>query len=510
MRYEENPFVEVEKLADGVWSLLSPGGCPTLCYLVEGAERALLIDTGFGVGDLKALCERLTDKPLLVVDTHSHGDHVLGNPQFDRVYIHALDLEAGRAANEPEQRRRFMDAPEGCGYTIDDSVPDGPCELVPSEAGYVFDLGGGSTELILFKNRQIVESVSLPFGAVNTTDMFNTRGTMSPNVYSDMSFFLLSRLSQHPWLKQNRLPLIGVGGTARTLGKMQQKRSKYPSSKIHNYKFSAQAFHDIFSQLRSTTLEQRRKIAGLSSERADIILAGAGIINCLLETTGCKQMIISGCGLREGLFFDYYSKSENMPLIAPDILDRSTQNILTLYTPDTTHSKHITELALTMFDAWKDLHKLDKDYRKLLKTAALLHDIGITINFYSHARHSAYMIQNAQIFGLSHREQLITSAIAGWHNGISKNYFRDRNYKELLNENHWQAINKLALLLALAESLDYSQTNQIRGIQPRIEKKHAVLTLHAEGIPSIEMHQIKQHIRWFAKVFGVELSVQLG
>ena len=221
-------------------------------------------------------------------------------------------------------------------------------------------------------------------------------------------------------------------------------------------------------------------------------------------------MIISGCGLREGLCFDYYSKSENMPLIAPDILDRSTQNILTLYTPDTTHSKHITELALTMFDAWKDLHKLDKDYRKLLKTAALLHDIGITINFYSHARHSAYMIQNAQIFGLSHREQLITSAIAGWHNGISKNYFRDRNYKELLNENHWQAINKLALLLALAESLDYSQTNQIRGIQPRIEKKHAVLTLHSEGIPSIEMHQLKQHIRWFAKVFGVELSVQLG
>ena len=68
MRYEENPFVEVEKLADGVWSLLSPGGCPTLCYLVEGTEKAMLIDTGFGVGDTKALCERLTDKPLVVVD----------------------------------------------------------------------------------------------------------------------------------------------------------------------------------------------------------------------------------------------------------------------------------------------------------------------------------------------------------------------------------------------------------------------------------------------------------
>ena len=221
-------------------------------------------------------------------------------------------------------------------------------------------------------------------------------------------------------------------------------------------------------------------------------------------------MIISGCGLREGLFFDYYSKSENMPLIAPDILDRSTQNILTLYTPDTTHSKHITELALTMFDAWKDLHKLDKDYRKLLKTAALLHDIGITINFYSHARHSAYMIQNAQIFGLSHREQLITSAIAGWHNGVSKNYFKDRFYKELLSDANWKTINKLALLLALAESLDYTETSQIHVIEPSISKKNATLKLYAQGIPSIEMHQIQEHLSWFKKTFGVELKVQLA
>ena len=67
-----------------------------------------------------------------------------------------------------------------------------------------------------------------------------------------------------------------------------------------------------------------------------------------------------------------------MPLIAPDILDRSTQNILTLYTPDTTHSKHITELALTMFDAWKDYISWTRIIESLLKTAALLHDIGIT------------------------------------------------------------------------------------------------------------------------------------
>lgn len=72
------------------------------------------------------------------------------------------------------------------------------------------------------------------------------------------------------------------------------------------------------------------------------------------------------------------------------------------------------------------------------KPLTLLHDIGITINFYSHARHSAYMILNAKLFGLTHKEQVITAAIAGWHNGVSKNYFKDRFYKELLSDANWK------------------------------------------------------------------------
>ena len=375
--------------------------------------------------------------------------------------------------------------------------------------GIIFDLGGGSTELILFKNRQIMDSVSLPFGAVNTTGMFNTRNEMPPNVYSDVSFFIMSRLAQYPWLKQQGLPLIGVGGTARTVAKIIQRSRKYPTTKIHNYAFSLQTFRSYFNKLRATNLEQRKKISGLSSERSDIILAGSSIINCLLDATGCKKLITSGCGLREGLFFDYYSKANNIPLIADNILKRSCDNILHMYTDNTTHSRHITELALNMFDSWPQLHGLNKGSRKLLETAALLHDIGITINFYSHARHSAYMIQNAQIFGLTHKEQIMTSAIAGWHNGVSKNYFRDRLYKEMLSEENWKAINKLALLLALAESLDYSQTNKIHSIHPHITASGPVLSIFADELPSIEMHQIKTHLSWFKKTFNCELTINL-
>ena len=375
--------------------------------------------------------------------------------------------------------------------------------------GIIFDLGGGSTELILFKNRQILESISLPLGAVNTTGMFNTRNEMPPNVYNDLNAFVMSRLAQYPWLKQSNLPLIGVGGTARTVAKIIQRAKKYPATKIHNYSYPIQTFRSFFNKLCLTNLEQRKKISGLSTERSDIILAGSSIISCLLEATGAKKLITSGCGLREGLFYDYYSKSNNVPLIAKNILERSRENTLRLFESDTAHARHITKLALAMFDGWMELHKVRKSYRRLLETAALLHDIGITINFYSHARHSAYMIQNAKLFGLTHKEQIITSAIAGWHNGISKNYFKSRFYKEMLTENNWKLINKLSLLLALAESLDYSEMRMVHTLTPSFNKKNALLTLHAEHYPTIEMHQLKDHLSWFKKAFGVELKVEV-
>lgn len=375
--------------------------------------------------------------------------------------------------------------------------------------GIIFDLGGGSTELILFKNRKILESVSLPLGAVNTTGMFNIRNEMPPNVYNDVSAFVMSRLNQYPWLKQNNLPLIGVGGTARTVAKIIQRAKKYPATKIHNYAYPVQTFRSFFNKLRLTNLEQRKKISGLSTERSDIILAGSTIISCLLEATGAKKLITSGCGLREGLFYDYYSKSNNVPLIAKNILERSRENTLSLFEADTAHARHITKLALAMFDGWMELHKVRKSYRRLLETAALLHDIGITINFYSHARHSAYMIQNAKLFGLTHKEQIITSAIAGWHNGISKNYFKSRFYKEMLTESNWKLINKLSLLLALAESLDYSEMRMVHTLTPSFNKKNALLTIHSEHIPTIEMHQLQDHMSWFKKAFGVELKVEV-
>lgn len=130
---------------DGLWHILARTvgtGGDAWCHIVPGTEKALLIDTGFGCGDLKGMAEALCDKEIIVVNTHNHGDHTGGNCQFERVYIHRLDAPAlyesmktgGRAL--PEEGTYFYASPE-------DVVKPKDYEVVAIEDGHVFDLGGG-------------------------------------------------------------------------------------------------------------------------------------------------------------------------------------------------------------------------------------------------------------------------------------------------------------------------------------------------------------------------------
>ena len=374
--------------------------------------------------------------------------------------------------------------------------------------GIIFDLGGGSCELILFRNRKIVESVSIPIGAVNLTDMFKTKNIMDSSIFTNISYFLQSKLKKYPWLKKTKLPLIGVGGTIRTMTRFNQKKKNYYTKNLHNYIYSLQEFSQDFDVLRSANLAARKNIVGFNGNRADIILAGGSIIHNLLDFTGSKEIIISGCGLREGLFFDYYAKTFKKPNVGSNILKNSTENILLQSKLEEKHSFLVRDFALKMFDAWEPIHKLPPSYRKVLETAAVLHDIGITINYYNHTTHSAYIIDNTPIYGLTHHEQTLAAVVASWHEGVKKAYLRSQANRYTLSIRDLQRVHKLALLVTIAESLDYSQRQNVTNIYPMVEEgKKAVLLLSTIGPCDFELQNLLLHTKWFTKTFNYTLSV---
>jgi hydroxyacylglutathione hydrolase len=144
-------WFEISQVTERVWRI-DDHGLDNI-YLVEGEEKALLIDTGNGVADLAGTVQNFTDKPLIIVNTHGHPDHVGGNFQYSEVYAHPKDFDlirffAGRE-NHTENLKRLMEAhPDLQSFFFQDIQPYKLPVLKPVESGFMFDLGGRKLEVI--------------------------------------------------------------------------------------------------------------------------------------------------------------------------------------------------------------------------------------------------------------------------------------------------------------------------------------------------------------------------
>ncbi len=109
---QHDPWFEVYRLTDTVYAIYEDGQFEeVISYLVLGKEKAALIDTGNGIGDIKSLVEKLTDLPIMVVNTHTHGDHIGGNHQFKEIAAPDTDFSKDRAKNgqSKEQMGHYLE-----------------------------------------------------------------------------------------------------------------------------------------------------------------------------------------------------------------------------------------------------------------------------------------------------------------------------------------------------------------------------------------------------------------
>ena len=283
----------------------------------------------------------------------------------------------------------------------------------------IMDIGGSSSELIYVENRKLKYSISIPFGAINLTEKFSLQKTMNDKSETAVKEFLISLYNEIPWLKEvENVPIIGIGGTIRNIGKLHKKKTNYPIDNLHNYRISANEVIDIYDAVKVKDASQRKKLKGLSKERSDIFVGAATVLVTIIEYLKLSELHVSGSGLRDGFLYEYIFKNKK-PLI--NVLDFSLKNNLLNYEIDLQHPTHVWMLTETLYNELNPIINIPVNPYKILKTAAMLHDIGILISYYDHHKHSSYMIANSKINGLTHKEQLMASYIAALHR---KNEFK--------------------------------------------------------------------------------------
>jgi hydroxyacylglutathione hydrolase len=143
----EMHYFTSEKVGEHTIRIEAP--CGVCVYLVEGTEKAALLDTAFGIGDLKSYVKTLTDKPLEVLLSHGHMDHAGGATQFDTVYLNKKDWKLEQQHCKRAYRISHVDScPGGMpdGVTPGDFLPARTQPYRPLQEGDVLDLGGITVE----------------------------------------------------------------------------------------------------------------------------------------------------------------------------------------------------------------------------------------------------------------------------------------------------------------------------------------------------------------------------
>ncbi len=145
-----NPYVEVYKFRDNLYCLYSEsldGAGDPWMYLIDGPKKAMLIDTGFGIGDLKGLIRHLVgDKEIIVANTHAHYDHAYGNGQFERCYCHKQEVHRMEQKNNAHIWDYLFDengVPKWTEFDRNDLIEFHEYEIIGVEEGHRFDLGDG-------------------------------------------------------------------------------------------------------------------------------------------------------------------------------------------------------------------------------------------------------------------------------------------------------------------------------------------------------------------------------
>ncbi|HTT15424.1 MAG TPA: Ppx/GppA phosphatase family protein [Thermoplasmata archaeon] len=318
------------------------------------------------------------------------------------------------------------------------------------ENDLVFDLGGGSMQMIDVRAGRERNSVSLPLGVLRLTQRFLEHDPPKHRELEALRDHVRETLaSVLEAFGRTAYRLHGIGGTVRSLARAAIEMRQYPIGRVHGYPLYASEIEALAELLGEMSAEKRRAIPGIGGDRADVVLAGIVVLEELLRATSAERIVVSGTGIREGIALE--AIGAKLPASSAELAERSTAAAAESFSFRADHGLEVAETALALFDLLAGRFEWGPSERLALGVAARMHDAGTAIDLWQHAVHSAYLIRNYPIWGLDQREVLLASMIAYLHEGDDLPSDWKRGYQPIIGAAELDAARRLGVLLELAE-----------------------------------------------------------
>ncbi len=361
-----------------------------------------------------------------------------------------------------------------------------------SEQSVLIDIGGGSTEVAIANGEEAVTLLSVPLGSVRLTELFGGAQSASNDDLDLMRRYACQVVESSilEWPTTTPKVAIGSSGTIRNL-----------------VAFGAPTGANTLTlrQLTRATKElvdmgPAGRAARFDASRAEIIVAGSVILEAVMQRIRLDAVTACDGGLREGLIVDLARR-------AMHVHDHTGAGFAVGYGRrlgfDEKHHRQVARIACMLFDGLNAVHGESEETRDLLEISALLHDIGYVVNRYRHHKHSQYLIENADIPGVSGAEKRIVALIARFHRRSTPR--KGHPALEGLSLAQTRTVRQMSMLLRIADALDRSHQGYVQEVKARVVGEAVTLRLQSKSPLDLELWDAEREAPFFRETFGKDL-----
>ncbi len=327
---------------------------------------------------------------------------------------------------------------------------------------FVMDIGGGSTELIIGEHFEPQQLESLTMGCVSASQRFFKQGDLSRSCWdaANTSAHLNLRPIKKHYRKIGWSSATGASGTIRAVSKVVKKLELAP------YGITLKNLYQIRDRMIKAGSLDNLDLAGLKNDRKPVFAGGLAILIATFEALKIEKMQVSDGALREGLIYERLGRIQS-----EDTRIKTINMIQQRFQISQLHARRISSTAHRLFSQCCKQWEFNLDHAELLHWASSLHEIGLAISHSAYHKHSAYLLDHADLAGFSYQEQAWMSVVVRCHRNKI-------NHKLLQNlpEEERMTVLRLSVLLRLTTILHRSRKDETAEIEA-IKVKQQSLTI---------------------------------
>ena len=373
------------------------------------------------------------------------------------------------------------------------------------KAALLIDVGGGSVEVSIASQREIIATESFATGAVRLLQMLEQK-KRGDQVFRRLvrSYLNVEDTRLKKELGRQRVSVcIATGGNVEALGDLGVQICGRKS----NTSLTAGDLDTILARLESRSYEERLRKFRLRPDRADVIIPAAIVLQNIAQHARIGRILIPRVGVKDGILIDmaYGSREVEDSYRYPQVIS-SAQLLGRKFDYEAPHSMTVARIALELFEATRKLHRLGVKERGLLEVAGLLHDVGYYVGMTDHHKHSYYLIKASPIMGLSEMQREVVATIVRYHSRA----LPKPSHKEFeeLSVGQRSIVNRLGPILRLAEALDREHAGKVKRLRVRVGAGKVRLRLVGRGELLLERWAVARNSAWFEKTYKTKVVVE--